>query len=199
MVSGTECPTAARLDWYSREGEQRGGSSSEADMARDLADSAWPLGLEQGERWLYDGSATVQCLPGESTEMRRVQDQARKSSQGVRMRWVRMRTSEVYGQAQAWLQNSTGRDQGWGPEFKCSSWVKEGLTKLLTALFTAARLLTEWLHYIRAGLEHRQPSPSEGFETLDSYSSAKGVNLRVPWDYKVWLLLAVAGRFVQGL
>lgn len=50
MVSGTECPTAARLDWYSKEGEHRGESGSKAGSACDLADSARPLALEQGEQ-----------------------------------------------------------------------------------------------------------------------------------------------------
>lgn len=50
MVSGTEGPTATRLDWYSREGEQRGESGSKAGRARDLASSARLLALEQGEQ-----------------------------------------------------------------------------------------------------------------------------------------------------
>lgn len=62
-------------------------------------------GARTAEQWWYHGSATVQWLPGKSTEMRQDQGQARKSSQ-----WVTMRTSEVRGQAQAWHQHSRGYD-----------------------------------------------------------------------------------------
>lgn len=50
MVSGIECPTATGLDQCSREGEQRGESSSKSGRAYDLANSARPLALEQGNQ-----------------------------------------------------------------------------------------------------------------------------------------------------